>query len=81
MAVVLSFPLWAQDYRARIQGVVTDPSNAVVVGATVTLVNEETAVKGTQKTNESGHYLFDLMFGGHDEDEAQSVRGTCVVVR
>jgi hypothetical protein len=63
-ALVLSFPLCAQEYRARVQGVVTNPSHGVVVGAVVTLINGETGVKKTQRTNESGHYLFDLIQPG-----------------
>ena len=35
----------AQDYRGRIEGLVTDPSKAVIAGSTVTLVNVNTGVK------------------------------------
>jgi hypothetical protein len=54
----------AQDYRAKVQGVVTDSSEAVVVGATVTLHNENTGVSRTSTTNESGHYVFDFVEPG-----------------
>ena len=54
----------AQDYRGRIQGTITDPTQAVVAGATVTLANVNTGVTVVRKSNESGHYLFDLVEPG-----------------
>lgn len=45
-------------YRASIQGVVTDPDGAVVSGATLTLTNQETNQKLTATTNDSGVYNF-----------------------
>src|ERR1700739_3960361 len=55
----------AQEYRGRIQGVITDPSQAVVAGAKVTLAHVSTGVIRTQSANESGHYLFDLVEPGN----------------
>ena len=55
----------AQDYRGRIQGTVTDPSQAVVPNATVTLVNIKTGTSVVRKLNETGHYLFDLVEPGN----------------
>jgi hypothetical protein len=49
----------AQDYRARLQGIVTDSSDAAVVGATVTLRNNGTGVATTRTTGANGSYLFD----------------------
>ncbi len=57
-------PLLAQEYRARVQGYVTDPSKAGVVAADVVLTNEGTGVSTTRKTNERGLYLFDLVQPG-----------------
>ncbi len=54
----------AQEYRGRIQGVVTDPSKAVVIGASVTLANSNTGVKTNRETDTSGRYLFDLVEPG-----------------
>jgi len=53
-----------QDYRAKIQGVVTDTSQAVVVGASVTLLNENTGITNTKATNEVGQYVFDFVEPG-----------------
>lgn len=53
-----------QDYRGRIQGTVTDASQAVIAGAAVTLLNVNTGVATARQSNESGHYLFDLVEPG-----------------
>ncbi|MBM3736247.1 MAG: carboxypeptidase regulatory-like domain-containing protein [Acidobacteria bacterium] len=54
----------AQEYRGRIQGAVTDSTQAVISGATVTLANVQTGVSSTRQTNEQGRYLFDLILPG-----------------
>ena len=54
----------AQDYRARVEGIVTDQSKAVIGGATVTLLNVKTGIKTVRKTSETGLYLFDLVDPG-----------------
>ncbi len=48
----------AQQTLGGITGTVTDASGAVVVGATVSLVGDETKLTRTQTTNASGVYLF-----------------------
>jgi len=54
---VLSLPtVFGQTVTGSITGVVTDPSGAVVVGATVTAENTATGVKTTAQTNASGAY-------------------------
>jgi len=63
-ALICAGSAMAQEYRARIQGVVTDPSKAVVAGATVTLRNNNTGVASTRQTDATGHYLFDLVEPG-----------------
>lgn len=55
---------FGQDYRARLQGTVTDQSKAIVAGAEVTLINVATGVATVQQSNQSGHYLFDLVEPG-----------------
>src|SRR5467141_672258 len=48
-------------YRASIQGVVTDPQGAVVSGATVTLKNLETNQTVIAETNDNGIYNFNSL--------------------
>ncbi len=62
--VALAVSLQAQEYRGRVQGSVTDSSQAVVTGATVTLANLNTGVSSTRKTTDQGRYLFDLVLPG-----------------
>ncbi|MBL8235049.1 MAG: carboxypeptidase regulatory-like domain-containing protein, partial [Bryobacterales bacterium] len=55
----------AQDVRGRVQGLVTDSSQAVIVGAQVTLTNEGTNVTANTLTNSNGQYLFDFVIAGN----------------
>ncbi|MCW5981950.1 MAG: carboxypeptidase regulatory-like domain-containing protein [Bryobacteraceae bacterium] len=55
---------FAQEYRGRVQGLVTDPSQAVVVGARVTLTNVNTTVASSRETDQTGRYLFDFVDPG-----------------
>jgi hypothetical protein len=63
MLVCLAFVLCSAhgQYRASIQGVVTDPAGAVVSGATVTLKNLETNQTLTATTDDSGIYNFNAL--------------------
>src|SRR5579864_2672633 len=57
LAVALSFTdVTAQTVTGSITGQVTDPSGAVVAGATITAVNVATSVKTTATTNGAGVY-------------------------
>src|SRR5712692_8893448 len=63
LILILSFcalPTYAQ-YRASIQGVVTDPDGATVSGATLTLTNLETNQKLTATTDGNGIYNFNAL--------------------
>lgn len=51
---------YGQQGKGSITGTVTDPTAAVVPGATVTLVNQGTAVQRTDTTNAQGVYRFDF---------------------
>jgi hypothetical protein len=61
---LLCVHLAAQDTRARVQGVVTDSTQAVIGGATVTLRNNNTGVQAQQATSQTGTYLFDYVLPG-----------------
>lgn len=58
--LLLSTLVQAQ-YRTSIQGVVTDPSGAVVSGATLTLTNPATGEKWVRTTNDAGVYNFNAL--------------------
>jgi len=59
LVVMLFFAVSARaQYRASIQGVVTDPAGAVVSGATLTLTNLDTNEKLTATTDANGVYNF-----------------------
>ena len=64
LVFLLAVGLFAQDYRAKVQGVVVDSSQALVVGASVTLRNELTGVATSKNSNESGQYSFDFVDPG-----------------
>ena len=59
-AVVLN----AQESRGRVQGVVTDTTDAAVSGASVRLQSVDTGVSTVRQTDNYGHYLFDLVSPG-----------------
>src|SRR5215831_6269070 len=61
-----------QEYRGRIQGTVHDTSDAVIAGATVTLLNVNTGISAVRQSNETGHYLFDLVEPGSYSITVQS---------
>ena len=49
---------FGQDTNASLSGTVTDPSNAVISGAKLTLTNEATAFQNTFVTDAAGEYSF-----------------------
>lgn len=55
---------WCQDYRARVQGRVTDVTQAVIVGAKVTLHNVNQGVETVRTTGPTGSYVFDFVDPG-----------------
>ncbi|HEU0123987.1 MAG TPA: carboxypeptidase-like regulatory domain-containing protein, partial [Bryobacteraceae bacterium] len=61
---LLACAVAAQDFRGRVQGVVTDASNAAVPQATVTLTNSNTKISTVRNVDASGRYLFDFVEPG-----------------
>ena len=51
-------PATAQVLYGSVVGTVSDPSGAVVPGATVTLTSKQTGVDRSDKTDEGGRYSF-----------------------
>ena len=63
---IISFSMTARaQFRAGIQGTVTDPAGAVVPDATVTLTSSETARAVTATTSGEGFYRFDALAPGN----------------
>ncbi len=58
VALLAAAPLIAQVETGQLTGIVRDPSGAVVVNATVSLVRQGTEVSRSAQTNEEGIYLF-----------------------
>lgn len=64
MVLLSLITIFGQEYRGTITGIVTDPSGAIVPGATVTVQNVETNVTATATTNDEGAYSFPLLLPG-----------------
>src|SRR5690348_624835 len=54
----LGLPGHAQTSSGEIRGRVVDPGNAVIVGAQVTLTNQNTSETRSAKTNNQGEFVF-----------------------
>src|SRR5258708_3587793 len=64
LLVLLGFTAYAQTFRGAINGSVTDPSGAVVAGATVKATNTATGVPISATTTSDGQFSFqDLPLG------------------
>src|SRR5207249_2219410 len=58
LRLVLAAPMLAQVQNASLTGLVTDPSAAVVAGASVTATAKATNLRQRTTTDTSGYYLF-----------------------
>ncbi len=56
---------FAQDYRGKVQGNVTDDGGAIIPGAKVILHNDLTKVEVTSITTDEGRYKFDFVEPGN----------------
>src|SRR6266481_1266071 len=61
VAILLCAVSTRAQYRASIQGVVTDPAGAAVSGATLTLTNLDTNLQLTATSDENGVYNFNAL--------------------
>lgn len=64
LVLALTGPLLAQEFRGRVQGLVADPSGAVIPGGNAVLTNDLTGIAVTRQTNAEGRYLFDYVDPG-----------------
>jgi hypothetical protein len=60
-----SLRTFGQESLASLAGKVTDPQNAVVIGATVTVISVETGVVQTAATNRTGEWRVQFLNPGH----------------
>ena len=60
----LALPLMAQTTSGTITGTVVDPSSLPVVGATVTVRNQDTGLQQTQAAGENGSFVFTALPAG-----------------
>jgi len=63
--LLLMAPLVQAQFRASLQGTVTDPSGAVIPGATVKLTNLDTNQVLTSTTTDAGLYNFNALASSH----------------
>src|SRR5690349_13502495 len=56
--LLLSTLCWAQVETARLEGTVVDESGAVIVGAKVIAVNQQTQARAEATANATGNYVF-----------------------
>ncbi len=64
LAMGLSFEAQGQDYRAKVTGLVTDPSGGVVGNTLVTLTNTNTGTAAKRTSGENGGFVFDFVEPG-----------------
>src|SRR2546426_7131810 len=64
VAVLVSTSALAQDPRGSIAGRVIDKSDAVVAGARVQVINSQTGVSASARTNESGTFRIPFLLPG-----------------
>jgi len=64
-SLLWTLPSLAQEYRATLLGMVTDPSGAVVAGARVAATNLETGVPSRTEANREGNYLVPFLQPGN----------------
>src|SRR5262245_48991881 len=67
LVVNVSLPAFAQNPTGSIRGVVTDPQNAVVTNATITVKNKATGEVRTVNTGGDGIYLVANLLPGEYE--------------
>ena len=68
--IEVALPLCAQNY-GEINGSVTDPTGAVITGATVTVTNTATNIARTVQTNSSGNYTVPFLAPGLYDVQAE----------
>src|SRR5439155_1175807 len=79
---VMAFPLLAQiGGSGSIQGVVSDPSGAVIPGATVVAARVGTGLKTVRQTTGAGLYVLSPLDPGEYKGLGATPRGACTALR
>ena len=65
LTLLLTAGLTGQDFRSTLQGTITDPTQATVAGATLTLKNIDTAMERGTTTDNEGFYIFQFLAPGN----------------
>src|SRR5436189_5868176 len=63
--LLLAGSVAAQEFRATLQGTITDPSQAAIPNASVVLRNTDTAIERSVPSGEDGHYVFPFVAPGN----------------
>jgi hypothetical protein len=69
--IAMCSPVAAQINTGKITGIVTDSGGAVVPGATLRAINQETNVATAVPSQEAGSYLINFLIPGHYRVEAE----------
>jgi hypothetical protein len=64
LATLSAYPSFGQEFRSVLTGQLTDPSGAVIRGATVTAVEVSTGISYTNKTSDKGVYYIPYVLPG-----------------
>src|SRR5882762_10485235 len=64
LGVIFAYPSFGQEFRSVLTGQVTDPSGAVIRGATVTAVENSTGTSYTNITTDKGIYYIPYVLPG-----------------
>jgi hypothetical protein len=65
LALLAAGAVYAQDTRAKVQGVIKDSTQAIIVGAQIVLSNDNTGVQTVEHSSTAGQYLFDFVLPGN----------------
>src|SRR5579864_392057 len=65
LGLLLAGPVAAQEFRALLEGTVTDPTGAVIPFAKVTLTSATTSVKRFSNADAAGHFVFQFLPPGN----------------
>ena len=79
-ALILSFACFAQEFRGKISGVVTDPTSLPIAGAKVTVTETNTQTRIQIESDASGHYNAPFLLPG-DYDVSVQMQGFKEFVR